>query len=109
MVGVLIWTSQARLNHRKTFASPVSTVIRKERAGSSVIRRQEALMLRVPELPGNVLWLLEACLTFSVVNLSPAQTTKRDAGLGRELQHSLEVEVEGCWKPLRLPYVGHGM
>lgn len=35
--------------------------------------------------------------------------TKRDAGLVGQFQHSLELELEGCWKSLRLPYVGHGL
>ena len=48
---------------------------------------------------GNLLGFL------SLVTLSTAQMTKRDAGLGREFQHSLEVKLEGCWKSLRVPYV----
>lgn len=103
IVGVLIWTYQASLSQRGTFASPVSTV--SERSTS----RQEAAKLRVPELSGNVLWLLKANLTSSLVILSPAEMTKRDGGLERECQHSLEVEVEGCWKPLRPPCEGHGV
>lgn len=62
---------------------------------------READMLRVPELSGSVLWLVEACLTSSVATLSPERMTKRAAGLGRELQPSLEVEAEGCWKAPR--------
>lgn len=103
-MGVLTWTYQASLRQRGTLASPGSTV--SERSTS----RQEAVKQRAAELSGNVLWLLEASWTLSLVTLSPARMTKRDGGLERECQqHPLELEVGGCCKPLRLPCEGHGV